>query len=460
MKKILIAIVIAMPLLGLYAQETKDSVRYNQYGVAVNRMPLKAEVRDGILVFESANQKYKLWFDIRVQMDGAVFFGKKNYMDPIGNGIGNRRSRFAVKAQINENWYGEIDTDLAAGEFELKDALIRYTGLDDWEFSLGNFKEDFSMEQTTTSRYLPFMERPMAVQAFAPSRHVGFDARYQKDWFYGSAGMFFQLMDNLETSTYVNDNNKDFGRNQGYSFTGKVVFNPLYKLENKGVHIGLGGSYRTPKTDVAPAEYGGARYSVRNSTSINRKKYLDTDVIPNVDYELLGNIELAGYYKGFRFQSEYIANKVFIEDDAPATVNKQTKTFDGWYAQAGYLLFGGNQVYNRNDAKFTQPTRGRKWGDIELMLRYDYLNLNSKNIYGGSGENYTIGLNYYINNSVKLVLNYQYSNNDRYANGKGKLFVGNDASGNPTSNFKDVVDKKGDAGIKYSMLGLRLEIDF
>jgi phosphate-selective porin OprO/OprP len=333
MKKLLIAAIIAMPLMSLSAQVESDTVRYNQYGVAVSRTPLKVEARDGILIFESANQDYRFWFDVRVQMDGAMFFGKRDFMDPIGNGVSNRRTRFSIKTQVTKDWYGEIDTDLANGVFELKDALLRYTGLDNWDFSLGNFKEDFSMEQTTSSRYLAFIERPMAVQAFSPSRHLGLTARYSGDWLYGSAGIFFQIIDNIETSTFVEDNNKDFGRNQGYSYTGKVVVNPLHEI-GRGLHIGLGGSYRTPKTDVSTTEYGGIRYSVRNSTSINRKKYLDTDVIPNVDHELLGNIELAGYYGGFRFQSEYLANKVFIDNNAPATVNKDAKTFDGWYAQA------------------------------------------------------------------------------------------------------------------------------
>lgn len=461
MKKLLVAIAIAMPFVGMSAQVDNDTtVRYNQYGVRVNRVPVKAEQRDGILVFETADQKYRFWFDVRVQMDGAVFFGQKSYMDPIGNGITNRRTRFAVKAKLSDDWYGEIDTDLANGSFELKDALLRYTGLNNWEFTLGNFKEDFSMEQTTSSRYLPFIERAMAVQTFAPSRHLGFDARYEKNWFYGSAGVFFQILDNLETLTYVEDNNKDYGRDQGYSFTGKAVFHPLYKHTDKSIHIGFGASYRTPKTDMATTEFGGSRYSTRNATAINRKKYLDTDVITNVDYELLGNIELAAHYKGLRFQSEVIANRTYIRDNAPVTVNKSAKTFGGWYAQAGYMLFGGQQQYNTSEAEFTQPSRGRKWGDVELLFRYDYLDLNSKNIYGGSGENYTVGINYYINRSVKVALNYQYANNDRYANGKGKLNVGYDASGNPTSNFKDVVDGKGKAGIKYNTLAVRFEIDF
>jgi phosphate-selective porin OprO/OprP len=461
MKKILLECLSMIMSLGIYAQIEGDSIRYNQYGVPVSRTALKAENRDGILVFESADQNYRFWFDVRVQIDGAVFFGKKNYMDPIGNGVNNRRSRLAIKAQITKDWYGEIDTDLSSGAFELKEAVIRYTGLEGIDINIGNFKEDFSMEQTTSSRYIPFIERSMAVNAFSPSRHLGADIRYDsKKWFHASAGIFFQTIDNLETATFVEDNNKDFGRNQGVSYTGKMYFTPLYNYKDMGLHLATGASYRTPKTDVATSEFGGVRYSTRNSTSINRKKYLDTDVIPNVDHTLLYNFELAGYYKGLRLQGEYIGNNVYIEKDAPANVNKDTKKFGGWYAMAGYLLFGGHQRYNSNEGEFTQPGRGRKWGDVELLLRYDYLNLNSRNIYGGSGENYTVGLNYYINKSVKFILNYQYSRDDRYANGKGKLNIGYDQAGNPTSNFKDVIDAKGKAGVRYNMLGVRFEIDF
>ena len=94
------------------------------------------------------------------------------------------------------------------------------------------------------------------------------------------------------------------------------------------------------------------------------------------------------------------------------------------------------------------------------MLRYDYLDLNDKDIYGGSGENYTAGLNFYINNFFKFAINFQHSSNDRYANGKGKLLIGHDASGKPTADYKQAVDPKGKGGVSYNMLAVRFEIDF
>jgi phosphate-selective porin OprO/OprP len=442
--------------LGLFAQEQQE-VRYNQYGVPVTRQQVRAEERNGILVFESLDQSYRLWFDIRVQLDAAAFWGAPKDFDEIGNGASVRRARFAVKAKINDQWYGEIDTDFSNGLFELKDAVVQYTGLKDFAFKAGNFKEDFSMEQTTSSRYLAFIERPMVVQTFSPSRHLGVQAEYTRSWWRASFGVFGQVIDNLETLTYVQDNNKDYGRDEGLSYTAKINVMPVSADRTRGLHFGLAASYRTPKTDAE--DYGGSRYSCRNSTSINRKKYLDTDVIKNVKADLLYGLELAGFCKGLRFQSEYIGNETRVTKDA-APDNAATKRFGGWYAQAGYLLFGGQHRYDSGSGEFTQPSRGHKWGDVELLARYDYIDLNSENITGGSGQNYTLGATYYINNSVKFVLNYQYSKNDRYANGKNKLIVGHDASGVPTIDFKKVVEAKGKAGVHYNMLALRMEVDF
>ncbi|MGL4581405.1 MAG: porin, partial [Flavobacterium sp.] len=270
-----------------YAQVSNDSLRFNQYGVAVERIPLQTEARNGILTFESADEQYKLWLDFRVNVDAASFWGENRDYDPIGNGARLRRARAALKTYVTKDWYGEIDINFADGKLELKDAIIRYEGISNLELQVGNFKENFSISRNTSSRYQQFMERPMAAQALAPSRSLGINAKYQKQWLYASGGIFFQQIEDSEKADFVDDNNKDYGRNQGMSYTGKLIFQPLYNHKDMALHIGTGISYRQPKTDVDPTKYGGSRFSTRNSTSINRKKYLDTGVIPEVDYDLL-----------------------------------------------------------------------------------------------------------------------------------------------------------------------------
>jgi len=452
MRKILFAF--ALTLLAAAAVQAQETVKYNQYGVAVQSDVLDVEAQDGILVMASPTTGYKLWFDIRTQMDAAVFFGAPDYADKIGNGISIRRARFAVKGQVDENWYGEFDMDLANGLVELKDAIVRYTGIPNLELQVGNFKENFSIQRNTTSRYLQFIERPMVCSALAPSRHVGINAKYAKDWLWVSGGVFGPEIAGAEEWEYISGNNKDNGYDAGYSLTGKLVFRPLYDSKTSSLHIGGAASYRTPKASAE--KYGSYRASARNSTSINRKKYIDTDDLAGYDHNLLWTAELAGHWNGLRYEGAFIQDNVKFKADA---ADPTPRTFWGWYAQAGYLLFGGHQRYDANGGKYTKIKPGRNWGDIELCARYEYCDLNDGNVYGGAAQAYTLGLNYWVNNNVKFQVNYQFNDNDRYANGKGKLYVGKDATtGKPTKDFTKIADKK--AGVDYHMLCVRFEIDF
>ena len=453
MKRLFLTIAVccmAFPALGQEKQ-------YNQYGVEVDIDPLVAEAQDGILVLRSKNDSgYKIWLDNRVQTDAAVFFGAPDWADEISNGFSIRRARFAVKTQLNKDWYGEVDLDMADGEFELKDAIIRYTGLKHFQFQVGNFKEIFSMQRNNSSRYLQFMERPMVCSALAPSRHLGFNVNYYNKGVFLNLGIHGQAVAGAEERGYVEESSKGKAPDEKPSFTFKGVWQPGWDKESWGMHVGGAISYRFPKT--SDETYGMARYSTRNSTSINRKKYIDTGDFA-FDHSLLYTAELAGYWRGFRGEAVYMGNTTYLPD---AT----TRNFWGWYAQGGYLLFGGQQRYDGAGAKFTRVKRGRSWGDVELCARVEYVNLNAdkklavddQKIMGGSAMAYALGLNYYINDHVKVQINYQYNDNDRFCSGKGnKFFCGVDESGTPTRN---PYYTKGKAGVDYSMVSMRFEIDF
>jgi phosphate-selective porin OprO and OprP len=453
MKNLLILLTVGFCLNTAFAQQIQDtSARYDQYGKKVDRETLNAEARSGILVFESKNQDYKLWFDIRVQVDAQMF--AKNTMTPIGNGATIRRARFATKTNISKNWYGELDLNFANGVLELNDAYVRYDFLNGLSSSVGNFKERFSLSETSSSRYLNFMERAMVVNAFAPSRFLGWEVVYSGKRFFIVGGVYGQEVEDAEKRTYVEDNNKDYGRDEGLSLTGKFVLQPFGDQKDYGLHLAYGYSYRQPKTSIAPGEYEGVRYSTRSLSNINRKKYLDTDVLPNYDHQTLSNIEAAAFYKGLGIQAEYITNRTFRKN------NLERLDFGGFYVQTVYMLFGGKQVYNKVDAEFTLPDKGKKWGDVELALRYEYIDLNDKTVYGGAAEAITAGVNFYTSKNVKFQFDYSYVNHDRYASGKNKINVGDDVTGAYTKDPTKVANEKGKAGEDYGMFGVRCEINF
>ena len=434
----------------------------DQYGNTVSVKPVNASSRDGILVLESKDKDYKLWFDSRVQVDFGAYFGQQEWADPIGNGASIRRARFAVKTQITPDWYGEVDMELANGSFELKDAIVRYNGLKNWQFSVGSQKPDFSLSRNTSSRYLEFMERPMIVSALAPSRHLGVFAKYSNKYFFGSASVLFQEIEGQETRDFVETQNKDYGMDEGLSYLAKVVVRPVNEADY-GIHIGGAFMYDTPKTSDEGGINGVTRYSCRNATNISRKKYVDTDDIRNTDHNLLATAEIAGHVGGLRIESAWLSDWTYLKPEANLEKPYQ---FSGWYVEGGYLLCGGKQSYDSDGAKFNRIRNGRSWGDIELALKYEYIDMNdyegraAQAIYGGSAELYGAALNFYFSKNVKFALNYQYVNNDRYANGKGKLYVGLDADGNPTKDFTKVVAADGLAGVNYHMLLARFQVAF
>jgi phosphate-selective porin OprO/OprP len=424
-------------------------MRFNQYGVKVERNPLDAEERGGFLYLESRDQSYRFWFDIRVQLDGAMFMG--DTYNPIGNGVSVRRARLATKAQLTPRWYAELDMDFADSRADLKDAYMGYSN-GPFMARVGNFKETFSMETNTTSRYLTFLERPMSNTVFTPSRHLGVQASYELPKLMVVGGIHFQDVGDWEVVQIRKDNNSAFGRSEGYSFTGKVVHTPFFS-EVRGAHLGVAGSYRTPKTTD---QLDAVRFDTRTNTSINRRKYLDTDRIRQVSHYTFTGLEAAAFYRNLRVQGEYHMADVHRDNDLPSA------SFDGFYVMGSMLLFGGQQRYNPGEGEFTQPSRGKSWGDVELAARYAYLNLNDEDagIMGGAGEATTLGLNFHVNNNVKFMLNYGIHNHDRYANGRGRLLVGLDAAGNPTSNPALVVAPSGKGGEDFKMLSVRFEVNF
>jgi len=428
------------------------AIRLNQYGVAVSRTPVEGEARDGLLVFEATDGSFKLWYDLRVQMDGGYFFGET--LSPIGNGFEMRRARMAFKSEFAEKWYAEIDMDFADSRADLKDAFLQYTPVPGFEVKAGNFKEIFSMEQNTSSRYLTFMERPMVTRALVPSRHVGFQAAYARPYLFMAGGLHFQAVDGWEEVQVRKDNNSAFGEDEGYSLTGKIVLMPLYHDTEKGLHLGAAASYRTPKTHD---QIGTVRFDTRGISNINRRKYLDTDRLRGVDNTVLTGLEGAGYFRNLRVQGEYTTARVTYQD---ASLEKEH--FRGFYLFGSAMLFGGRHRYNTAEGEFTQPSLGRSWGDLELAVRYEYLDLNSRKdgIMGGEGEGITVGLNLYPINNVKLSANYGRVNHDRWANGRNRLPTGLDAQGNPTTNPLLVVTPEGNAGEDFNSLSFRVQVSF
>ena len=107
--------------------------------------------------------------------------------------------------------------------------------------------------------------------------------------------------------------------------------------------------------------------------------------------------------------------------------------FTGWYVMGSWVLTGESRVYNPVEARFDAPRlnysfnpEAGTWGAFELAARYSDLDLNYHEgapgttpaaalgaIRGGEQKIYTLGVNWYLNPSMRLMLDYQHVKIDR-----------------------------------------------
>jgi phosphate-selective porin OprO/OprP len=430
----------------------------NDYGQEVGiRVRLNPESRDGILMFSSTDNRFRYWFDNRVYFDGAMYFGDNTYQgeeNKIGNGVNIRRMRFAIKAILWGNWGGEIDFDFGNNAVDIKDAYVRYIGKN-WQIKAGNFREPFSMETMTTSRYITFMERPYAAE-MAPSRHMGVAYKMFFNKIFFEAGVFSSLIAN----DLMRDQNKAKGTNAGWSVTGRFAFAPI-KKERHVLHLGIASSYRVPKLQEIGDPENSFRYGENAETEINRKKYIDTDWVTHCQTKVLLGTELAYAVKNYRVQGEYIRTSI-KRDSTKVPEGEDRYILQGFYVMGSWLINNADYYYNMADAEFSQiDFKNNKKGAFEVALRYSFMDANTFKdgedtpwMPGGSGESYTVGISYYFNYNVKLMLNYAYMNHDRWADGKGayKTF-------DVDSNGNDITPT-GQGGIDFSTIQARILIAF
>lgn len=409
------------------------------------------EVTKESLTFRSDNDQFKISFGGRIQADGALFFGED--YQPIGNGVGFRRVRFSSNVSYGERITGRIEMDFTDGSFSLKDCFIGYSLPNGLLFRVGNFKESFSMDAMTSSGDLLLMEKANSSSAFNPEFHMGVQASWQRNQFLGAAGVHFRAINGSKEKDYSESNNKD-GIDEGVSYTARGVWMPQSENKEKGLHLGLAASYRTPKTSVGTKMPHTVRYSSNSLSRINKIKFLDTGAISSVSHDWLAGFELGGFYKGFRMQGEYTLNHTNRLEGLA------TERFNGFYVQAGYLLFGGQQKYSTSRGAFTQPSFGRHWGDVELAARFDRLDLNGNLVNGGCSNSWTLGATYYATKNLKVQLNYSYVNHDKYANAFGSAAVGYKSNGEVAYQPEDVDESLGKGGNAYGFLGIRFQLNF
>jgi phosphate-selective porin OprO/OprP len=321
-----------------------------------------------------------------------------------------RTIRLEADGTMFTNAFYKIQVDFVGAEVALKDVFIGLKKLGPaGTFTAGHFKVPFGLEELTSSRFITFMERAAASQAFAPSRENGFmlNNNFAKD---GMLGVFAAI---YRYNTNDQGNITDDGST---SFAVRFAAFFLHdKEENRVLHVGFGYTYVTAVDDTL-------RFRARPGVG-NIARFVDTADFAANDASLFC-AELLFHWKAFHAQLEFFG----VEAQG---AGGPEPSFTGWYVEVGYFLVGGRRHYS-TDKKVVERAEidqnfhagGGGPGAWQIAFRYDTIDLTDGGIAGGVQDTITFGVNWYWNPHMRVMFNYIWADiSDGGPLGEGELNI-------------------------------------
>jgi len=295
-----------------------------------------------------------------------------------------RRADISVQHMLRFDWLFYADAQLVDGRFELKDVYLRkqtrYFGV----VTIGNQQEPFGLEQFGSFRNTTFLERA-TTNALAPSRSIGItssDFHGPWIWSYG----------------FYTAGSKDEGRTQrGVALTGRLAY--LLKTDSGPYHLAIDYSTRRAGPD------NDQHFQSASEVALSSGDYfLDTGSITGSNKVQRYGLEVAHVAGPFSWQGEYMEAHLQRNDGLPAL------RFRGWYGYASWMITGESRDYRESNATFGPVVphaswNGRSGGALEVGVRLSMTDLNDRDVVGGKETNVTLGVNWYLDKSVRLSAN-------------------------------------------------------
>jgi phosphate-selective porin OprO/OprP len=144
----------------------------------------------------------------------------------------------------------------------------------------------------------------------------------------------------------------------------------------------------------------GSPFRLRNRPeSGGARRLVDTGNLLDVDTSLTFGFEAAMVYGPVTLSGEYL--QANLERDL-----NPDPTFRGGYGQLAWFPTGERRRYSSRRAVFRSIEPKRKWGAVELALRYSALDLTDDGVIGGNEQNFSFGANWYLNKNLRLMFNF------------------------------------------------------
>jgi len=372
---------------------------------------------------ESEDGNYSLGFSGLIQTDVGFYAQEsqggnattQSLIPDFNSGSNIRRAVLGVSGTILDDFLYAFSYDFHdTGSAGVRSAVVVYRGLDPVWLIVGQQNNAIGLEASTHAEQRSFIEASLqSAFAFGPGTpSLGIAALNRSQHHYLRFGIIGEQLGTQGDS------------DEGWGIHGRAAWAPIAE-RTEAIHLGVSGYWRYPTTTRGAGNIGNSTlvdFGSAAEIKVDERRILDTGNISDIDHYYYGGLEAAAVYGPFSVQAEYGRAGIARSNDRLTDLN-----FDGYYVFGSYFLTGESRNYFprfgafwRVNPKEPLSLSKNQWGAWELAARFSHLNLNdgvgnlaTGGIRGGKGSSYTIGINWYMNAFVRMMLNYVHTETDK-----------------------------------------------
>ena len=337
-----------------------------------------------------------------------------------------RRTRLTAGGSVKKDWKYKftVNIDDQDESADVNTAYIEYAGYKPLSLKLGKFKESFSLERMVGSKWTSTIERNILLDFLAGNLGAG-----QPDLGGFQVSGFHEEMNNFNWALGIfDDGSEDADGSDNYAVTGRIAMSPHFgdkhfmhlgaaysmrDIEGRvryrsrlGVHTADGGRPTFADAWVDDVDQIGLELAYVNGPLSFQGEYIDVSADGDIPKELEELVDSNVDGTDDRVVDTAFATPDGTCDDGTVFVSCEDIDFDGYYLQASYILTGESRSYKTKGAYFDKVSPASSLGAWELVARYEDVDVDDEKGQTAGAEKWILGMNWYVNNNVKFMLNY------------------------------------------------------